>query len=804
MKHSYFSITSINFKPLALNRLGIIIALAFLPLFAFAQVSMTVVGTNTYTQDFNSLTKTVTATWSNNLTLPGWYVQQGAKVPTVITPNNGSNNNPELFSLGDGPADDRSLGSISTVAAGKHVYVLRLKNNTNTVVNRINVSFDLIQWWNNAGNNDRFGVSFLTGNTSAIEATIADKQLNSTSGWVVANNKIQVPSKGRPGYKPGDKKSVSLDLTGFSLAVGEEILVRFEDAMNTKKFGYNAIGVDNVSIIANPTTSINSKIYHFVGGRGNDKDDLTLTTNWKTNPNGSGDSPVNFTDDFQMFLIDVANKNGNGQPNTQTPTLTKEWEVKGMDSKVILGNSTQNFSLTISQTASFNATIDLTSQSTLAVNNSNNYDANGMNSPAVSFDIIEDNSMVIYGGNEPQYVSEADYYNLEVSGSGPKNLTGAISATGTLNLNTTKNLTLGIHDLLVGDGNTTAGNILSDGGYVITNSTGSLQRAVINNNTDIFFPVGRTSYNPARLKLGTASQSDVFSVRIQSGLFDNYDEDNIGVEPAVIDGVSRTWIIEEAIPGGSDASLSLLFSAGNANNDWAPAFDPGKAVLAQYNDSWTAPTIGKANPSTDNMLEVSQANISSFRLFGVFNNDHQGLVTLPVELLSFTARRLKSEVELKWQTAMEKNNDFFTVEASTDGNVFYPVTTVKGAGNTNQQKNYSFLHQHAPAQATYYRLKQTDFDGTFAYSAVVAVSGTSRLGTLAVYPNPSTGRYTLQGATDVTSALVVDATGRIVMELTKTTNESGLNVNLADQKPGVYFLRLTSPLETKTLRLIKN
>ena len=153
---------------------------------------------------------------------------------------------------------------------------------------------------------------------------------------------------------------------------------------------------------------------------------------------------------------------------------------------------------------------------------------------------------------------------------------------------------------------------------------------------------------------------------------------------------------------------------------------------------------------------------------------------------------------------MEKNNDFFTVEVSADGNVFYPVTTVKGAGNTNQQKNYSFLHQHAPAQSTYYRLKQTDFDGTFAYSAVVAVSGTSRLGALAVYPNPSTGRYTLQGAADVTGALVVDATGRTVMELTKTSNESALNVNLADQKPGVYFLRLTSPLETKTLRLIKN
>jgi hypothetical protein len=94
---------------------------------------------------------------------------------------------------------------------------------------------------------------------------------------------------------------------------------------------------------------------------------------------------------------------------------------------------------------------------------------------------------------------------------------------------------------------------------------------------------------------------------------------------------------------------------------------------------------------------------------------------LPVELLSFNAVREKNQVELKWITASEKNNDFFTIERSRDGYLFSALETIKGGGNSAQQLNYFFQDRNPYAGRSFYRLKQTDFDGRFTYSPVVAV-----------------------------------------------------------------------------------
>ncbi|GEO02730.1 hypothetical protein AAE02nite_03940 [Adhaeribacter aerolatus] len=762
---------------------------------------MTQVGTPTYTQDFKTLTNSVNTVWENGVTLPGWYVQQDSKVPGVITPNNGSNPNPALFSLGDGSSTDRSLGSISSVATGKHVYVLRLVNQTGSPVNELNVTFDLVQYWNNPGSNDRFGVSFLAGTTSDVQTLIDNNALHSTTGWTVASA-IKPPSKGRPGYKPGDRKSVSLNLTGFTLAVGQEILIRFEDAMSTKKFGYNAIGIDNVSITANPGSNA-ARIYHYVGGNGNSKDDLTLPENWKTNKDGSGTSPKNFTDDFQLFYIDVPNKKGNGQPRTQDPVLPNQWLVSGTGSKVILGDGSADFRLTVAPSAIFTATLDLESQSTLLVNNSNNYDANGIQTPAIDLDVVKNNSTVVYGGNVKQYISEADYYNLEVAGSADKYLFGSSSAIASLNLNSA-HIYLNEFDLVVGDGNSTSGSITRNQGFVVTTGTGSLQRFVPNGGTALF-PVGSTvnnsfnnlpSYTPANVvQNGT---SDLLSVRVLDGYYENYNPSTYlpDGDKVTQNVVGRSWIVEEAIDGGSNISLGLQWTQAAQT----PFFIPEQSLLNYFTAAdWL--DVTNSVYSNTNGPQIT-GSVSALGVFGVGNGGRNN--PLPVELVSFKGRRVKGEVELVWQTAMEKDNDYFTLEQSADGKNFSEVARVKGAGNSNQLKHYSYLHRNAPAKVTYYRLKQTDLDGAFTYSNIVVVSGTSNTGVLAAYPNPSTGQYTIQGIANVTEALVVDATGRIVLKAAASlNNEIGLNLNLADQKPGVYFLRLTSPTQTKTLRLIK-
>lgn len=96
--------------------------------------------------------------------------------------------------------------------------------------------------------------------------------------------------------------------------------------------------------------------------------------------------------------------------------------------------------------------------------------------------------------------------------------------------------------------------------------------------------------------------------------------------------------------------------------------------------------------------------------------------SLPIELLEFNAKRNDRYVDLTWQTATETNNNYFTVEKSTDGFNFTSIGNLPGAGNSTNILMYKLIDS-SPTQdrISYYRLKQTDFDGTFKYSDIVSV-----------------------------------------------------------------------------------
>ncbi|HRG07082.1 MAG TPA: hypothetical protein PLJ08_00780, partial [Cyclobacteriaceae bacterium] len=81
---------------------------------------------------------------------------------------------------------------------------------------------------------------------------------------------------------------------------------------------------------------------------------------------------------------------------------------------------------------------------------------------------------------------------------------------------------------------------------------------------------------------------------------------------------------------------------------------------------------------------------------------------LPVELLSFTATAENEKVNLKWVTASELNNDFFTVQHSTDGVEFTSLGNVNGQGTKQSATTYNFVDDSPMAGINYYRLKQTD------------------------------------------------------------------------------------------------
>jgi hypothetical protein len=110
-----------------------------------------------------------------------------------------------------------------------------------------------------------------------------------------------------------------------------------------------------------------------------------------------------------------------------------------------------------------------------------------------------------------------------------------------------------------------------------------------------------------------------------------------------------------------------------------------------------------------------------------------------VTLLYFRAARLGGMVKAQWATTSETNNHSFTIEESVNGVDFQAVTQVAGAGNSEGKREYSsiFSPLNTLTNGLYYRLKQTDFDGTFAYSHVVYLPSANPSREVMIFPNPS-------------------------------------------------------------------
>mgnify|MGYP001559542831 CR=1 FL=1 len=95
---------------------------------------------------------------------------------------------------------------------------------------------------------------------------------------------------------------------------------------------------------------------------------------------------------------------------------------------------------------------------------------------------------------------------------------------------------------------------------------------------------------------------------------------------------------------------------------------------------------------------------------------------LPIELLYFKGKLIENNnIFLEWVTLSEINNDYFTLEKSIDGFIFNELINIPGNGNTNKYINYDYIDCVPFKPITYYKLKQTDYDGQFSYSNIVGI-----------------------------------------------------------------------------------
>ena len=164
-------------------------------------------------------------------------------------------------------------------------------------------------------------------------------------------------------------------------------------------------------------------------------------------------------------------------------------------------------------------------------------------------------------------------------------------------------------------------------------------------------------------------------------------------------------------------------------------------------------------------------------------------VILPIELSYFNAVALENKVELNWITSSEENNDFFTIEKSTNGFDWQVVSEIKGAGNSKQEISYT-SYDYLPFNGdTYYRLKQTDFDGQFTYSDIHIVTFNNNSETsFYFYPNPVNDIVTIQG-NDINELIILSSMGDIVIQ-EFFENQQKVQISLGELNKGVYFIKI--------------
>jgi hypothetical protein len=222
----------------------------------------------------------------------------------------------------------------------------------------------------------------------------------------------------------------------------------------------------------------------------------------------------------------------------------------------------------------------------------------------------------------------------------------------------------------------------------------------------------------------------------------------------------------------------------NDRNSVSVVHDDGSNNWLDMGGTGTADVTGSITSNT----------ITSFRSKFSFGFPLGGL---PIELISFDARLSEGSVQCNWSTASELNNDYFTLERSADGLLYKPVSRIKGAGNCTSLLHYSSVDNNPLTGNSYYRLKQTNYDGTSAYSDAVHIFNAGISQQYTIYPNPSNGGpiHIQKGGADMSDSKIVLQTieGKEIPVKTRLSDdrkEISLTVDQFSSSDEVYFVTL--------------
>lgn len=362
---------------------------------------------------------------------------------------------------------------------------------------------------------------------------------------------------------------------------------------------------------------------------------------------------------------------------------------------------------------------------TLTIKTNNWLDVKGDFSNSGSF--VANQSEVYFNGSTEQIISTNgdSFYNLTINNSGPGiNLLDDLDVNNKLWMDE-GDINSNGHLLTIGTSELNPGLLEHTDGAVFGPVKRWFSASACSGNETGLFPIGfaseNTDYLPALLEYPTPPEHGG-SITAE---FINEDMGDL-ISPVIVPetddcslfSVQTLWGLGywsfTTGDGFSGGTYDITFQPNGITqiNDFC-----GLTALKRSVDAWeTHGTHVKPSGTIPEPVIKRSGITSGFSDWGIGGSGNNAL---PVNLTAFDAECLYTQISVSWVTASELNNDYFTLERSNDGIVFYPVAFVDGNGTTKQTQEYSCVDAEPVNGRSYYRLKQTDYDGSTHFSDVI-------------------------------------------------------------------------------------
>jgi len=332
---------------------------------------------------------------------------------------------------------------------------------------------------------------------------------------------------------------------------------------------------------------------------------------------------------------------------------------------------------------------------------------------------------------------------------------------------------------------------------------GVLRRHIASNTNTYTFHIGDGTLTTNYHKVALINNNMVGVSYINASVADMTGGNNLQLNTSeqttpIVEMANKEWFLSpDAQPSSGDYGVNLylanLSGALLSDDNFTVCKRPSGSITYGDWDAFDATTSIPTAGTNGRTISGGYGQKTGFDDFSGFGIGGSGGGPLPIELISFTAELNGDNVDIRWGVASQVNNDYYTILRSIDCYDWNEIGRVVGDGTSNQIMDYKFIDKDPYIGISYYKLKQTDYDGRFEEFSPISIRYDISVVGLSVYPNPANNDITLtmDGIihNDLHVIKVYDSKGAVILQNNLIGNLDKYNVDVSKLPSGVYIIK---------------